>query len=145
MFNHSRYHQPCRSQAGHGTLPTIWIHVLKRSISIEISWKVFGICSFWIVMFHEVVIKIKIQNLRRNRESNSFRKTFKQFDFKLLSANFTKWPNTLKQFVGNFSTNCLSVFGQLVGLALKGLKLVWKTIHSINLPWIIFFNLPLNV
>ena len=145
MFNHSRYHQPCRSQAGHATLPTIWIHVLKRSILIEISWKVFGICSFWIVMFHEVVIKIKIQNLRRNRESNSFRKTFKQFEFKLLSTNFTKWPNTLKQFVGNFSTNCLSVFGQLVGLALKGLKLVWKTIHLINLPWIIFFNLPLNI
>ena len=37
-----------------------------------------------------------------------------------LSANFTKWLNTLKQFVGNLPTNCLSVFGHFVGLALKG-------------------------
>ena len=39
-----------------------------------------------------------------------------------LSANFTKWSNTLKQFVGNLPTNCLSVFEHFVGLALKGLK-----------------------
>ena len=31
--------------------------------------------------------------------------------FKPLSANPTKWPNTLKQFVGKLPTNCLSVFG----------------------------------
>ena len=39
-----------------------------------------------------------------------------------LSANFRKWSNALKQFVGKLSTNCLSVFGHFVGLALKGLK-----------------------
>ena len=39
-----------------------------------------------------------------------------------LSANPTKWPNTLKQFVGKLPTNCLSVFGHFVDLALKGLK-----------------------
>ena len=38
-----------------------------------------------------------------------------------LSAKLTKWPNTFKQFVGNWPTNCLSVFGHFVGLALKGL------------------------
>ena len=38
-----------------------------------------------------------------------------------LSPNFTKWSNTLKLFVGNLPTNCLSVFGHFVGLALKGL------------------------
>ena len=38
-----------------------------------------------------------------------------------LSANFTKWSDTLKQFVGNLPTNCLSVFDYFVGLALKGL------------------------
>ena len=36
------------------------------------------------------------------------------------SANFTKWSNTLKQFV-NLPTNCLSVFDHFVGLVLKGL------------------------
>ena len=37
-----------------------------------------------------------------------------------LSANPTKWSNTLKQFVGNLPTNCLSVFDHFVILALKG-------------------------
>ena len=39
-----------------------------------------------------------------------------------LSANPTKWSNTLKQFVGKLPTNCLSVFDRFVGLALKGLS-----------------------
>ena len=38
------------------------------------------------------------------------------------SANPTKWSNTLKQFDGNMSTNCLSVFDHFVGLGLKGLR-----------------------
>ena len=42
-------------------------------------------------------------------------------DISPLSANPTKWSNTLKQFVVNLPTNCLSVFGHFVGLALKGL------------------------
>ena len=44
-----------------------------------------------------------------------------------LSANFTKWSNTLKQFVGKLSTNCLSVFDNLVELALKGLTVTKST------------------
>ena len=39
-----------------------------------------------------------------------------------LSANFTKWSNTLKQFVDKLLANCLSVFDHFVGLALKGLS-----------------------
>ena len=38
-----------------------------------------------------------------------------------LRANPTKWSNTLKQFVGNLPTNCLSVFDHFVKLALKEL------------------------
>ena len=38
-----------------------------------------------------------------------------------LSANPTKWSDTLKQFVGKLQTNCLSVFDHFVGMALKGL------------------------
>ena len=38
-----------------------------------------------------------------------------------LRANFTKWSNKLKQFVGKLPTNCLSVFDHFVELALKGL------------------------
>ena len=42
-----------------------------------------------------------------------------------LNANPAKWSNTLKQFVGNLSTNCLSVFYHFVGLALEGLNIAW--------------------
>ena len=41
---------------------------------------------------------------------------FVQLILNPLSADFTKWSNTFKQFVGN-----LSVFGHSVELALKGL------------------------
>ena len=39
-----------------------------------------------------------------------------------LSANFTKWSNTLKQFFGKLPTNCLSVFDHFLKLGLKRLK-----------------------
>ena len=47
------------------------------------------------------------------------------FNFKLinpLSANFTKWLNNFKQFVGNLPMNRLSVFDHFVKLALKEFK-----------------------
>ena len=37
-----------------------------------------------------------------------------------LSTSPTKWSNTLKQFVGYMSTNCLIVFNHFVEFALKG-------------------------
>ena len=43
----------------------------------------------------------------------------KVIKFNPLSANFTKWSNTLKQFDLKMPTNCLSVFDHFVGLALK--------------------------
>ena len=49
--------------------------------------------------------------------------------FNPLSANPTKWPNTLKQFVGKLPTNCLSVSDHLVKLALKGLTLESITLN----------------
>ena len=39
-----------------------------------------------------------------------------------LRDNPTKRSNSLKQFVGNLPTNCLSVFDHFAGLALKGLS-----------------------
>ena len=52
-----------------------------------------------------------------------------------LSANPTKWSNTLQQFVGNLPTNCLSVFDYFVGLALKGLTsyfIKWQFLSDIQ-------------
>ena len=42
--------------------------------------------------------------------------------FNPLGDNPTKWSDTLKEFLGNLPTNCLSVFDHFVGLTLKGLK-----------------------
>ena len=42
-----------------------------------------------------------------------------KFVFNPLSASFTKWSNTLKQFVGNLPTNCLSLFDHFLGLTLS--------------------------
>ena len=42
---------------------------------------------------------------------------------KPLTANPTKWSNTLKQLVGKLPTNCLSVFDHFVELELKGLNI----------------------
>ena len=50
------------------------------------------------------------------------RSTRFMIQFNPLSANPTKWSNTLKQFVGNWQTNCLSVFDHFVILALKRLS-----------------------
>ena len=57
-------------------------------------------------------------------EQHFFKNTNQPYflDLNPFSANFTKWSNTLKQFVGNLPMNCLSVFDDFVGLTLKGLK-----------------------
>ena len=42
-------------------------------------------------------------------------------NFNFSSANPTKWSSTVKQFVGDLATNCLSVFDHFMGLTHKGL------------------------
>ena len=54
-------------------------------------------------------------NVRKFIQSSKSATSVLHSDFNPISANPTKWSNTLKQ--------CLSVFGHFVGLALKGLKL----------------------
>ena len=53
-------------------------------------------------------------------------------NFNLLSANITKWSNTLTKFVGKLPTNCLSVFDHFKGLVLKGLKNTSTSVAEIN-------------
>ena len=68
---------------------------------------------------------------------------------KSLSANFTKWSNTLKQFVGKLATNYLSVFDHFVGLALKGLNLSLtsspKSHFKAPTPFLIIPSPPLKI
>ena len=51
-----------------------------------------------------------------------------------LSANPTKWSNTLKQCVCNLPTNCLSVFHHFMGLMLKGLTHV-SPVFNFHTSW----------
>ena len=60
-----------------------------------------------------------------------------------LNANPTKWPNTLKQFIGKLPTICLSVFDHFVKLALKGLSIKFIlliTFRPIDSPDIVSTN-----
>ena len=76
------------------------------------------------VKFERVNVSLKVGNL--DFSDNYYYK--KAYNFlTLFSANFTKWSNTFTQFVGNFPTNCLSVFDHFVGLAFKGLKNLCRT------------------
>ena len=61
------------------------------------------------------------------------------------SSNFTKWSNTLKQFVNQLGKNSLSVFDHFLGLALKGLsRSINNSINIIKLTltkfYIMFFH-----
>ena len=63
-----------------------------------------------------------------NQSENAFYFILKAlFILNPLSSNPTKWPNPLKQFVGNLPTNCFSVFDHVVGLAFKGLTGIIRT------------------
>ena len=52
------------------------------------------------------------------------------FKFNALNANLTKCSNTLKQFIGKLSTDCLSVFDHFVRWALEGL--IWLLDKFLN-------------
>ena len=89
-------------------------------------------CVFWQVF--EIIWISRVRDVRETAHvyirfsPNSWEKLLTLLScshreiFNPLSANFTKWSNTLKQFVSKFSTNCLSVLDHSVGLVLKGLK-----------------------
>ena len=71
--------------------------------------------------YHTVLAEMKFKyNVKLHPHQGGFPDSFNH-----LSANPTKWLNTLKQLVGNLPTNCLIVFDHFVGLALKWLKAVF--------------------
>ena len=66
----------------------------------------------------ETNYSLLFSNGTNQRRVNQF---FQQIRINPLSTNPTKWSNSLKQFVGNLTTNSLSVFDHFVGLAVKEL------------------------
>ena len=80
----------------------------------------------------EFLCKLASWHLTISLQNNFFTDSFQGFN--PLSTKSTKWPNTLKQFVGKLPTNCLSVFGHFVNLALKGLRSLYgKTSRTVAL------------
>ena len=77
------------------------------------------------VLCHEIIISNRSKeadfNFIKSSPSQNEISSYKEIN--PLSANPKKWPNTLKKFVGKLPTNCLSVFGHFIYLALKGLIL----------------------
>ena len=61
------------------------------------------------------------------------------FRFKPLNANPIKWLNTFEQLVGKLPMNCLSVFDNFVGLAIKGLIPDVSLGFLWNVPELLFF------
>ena len=62
-----------------------------------------------------------------------------------LSANPTKYSNTLKQFAGKLPPSCLSVFDHFVGLALNGLKKRFLPLNEWGNRLLIIFNFGLRL
>ena len=77
------------------------------------------------VLCHEIIISNRSKEADFNfiKSPPSQNEISSNKEVNPLSANPKKWPNTLKQFVGKLPTSCLSVFGHLIYLALKGLIL----------------------
>ena len=95
---------------------------------LEIWWLINNMKSLYYILFFNLAwIKSSFtwgQSSRRNPENTTatWPDGEKSNEVNPLSANFTKWSNTLKQVAGKLPTNCLSVFDHFVGLALKGLN-----------------------
>ena len=66
-----------------------------------------------------VILIVKLRNIIL---SGIFKSKYVTY-FIPLSANPTKWSNTLKQFFGKLRKSCLSVFDHFAELALKGLRI----------------------
>ena len=86
------------------------------------------ICTFeWALDYLPLFILIFDQNYSSNQRKLHY--------FNPLHANPKKRSNTLKQFVGNFTTNCLSVFGHFAGLAPKDFK------FNLGLFWLFMWQI----
>ena len=101
---------------------------LKGHVTLKV-WLSHGKSTHWLVFYPQVFCKCRYN-------------VFNLMNF--LSASITKWSNTLKQFMGKLPTNCLSVFGHFVGLALKGLRIhahLWIGAPlDISPPWQVYWT-----
>ena len=111
--------------------------VLKNETIIHIGTQIHGkISAYWLKM-HPCVDIIRGKALMLNQGVSRW----KCLIFNPLSANPTKWSNTLKQFVGKSRRIVLSVSVHFVGLALKRLSFLdlnWCTPGILRKAFVFF-------
>ena len=81
----------------------------KISNTMRLNFCYMEVMGFLHPHYHPKIIEAILKNVQKH-----VRLVYWDFMINPLSANFTKWSNTLKQFIGK------SVFDHFVGLALKG-------------------------
>ena len=111
------------------------LEILGNTCIVVICWPVYDVINFEID--HNCLIRPTFNITKKSGSKCKYLRTKPAFNS--LSANFTKWSNTLKQFVGNLPTNCLSVFVHFVGLVLKGLT----SNKTVSDPRVVFIKLSL--
>ena len=104
-----------------------WVVFSRMCVQREKEWASY-ISHYCSRCCHVLATNVSIMELRTH-----FGSWFRPINL-TLSANPTKWSNTLKQFVGCYPTNCLSVYDHFVGLELEGLK---KNIEAETLNFLV--------
>ena len=115
---------------------TIWPAFLESFYVYDIALRGLQIKKTPYTKISSTGFKESWKSILRKSQLELFNKLIEENAFNFfnsLNANYTKWSNTLKQFVGKVSTNCLSVFDHFVKLALKGLN----SIMNLVFRWII--------
>ena len=115
---------------------TIWPAFLESFYVYDIALRGLQIKKTPYTKISSTGFKESWKSILRKSQLELFNKLIEENAFNFfnsLNANYTKWSNTLKQFVGKLSTNCLSVFDHFVKLALKGLN----NIMNLVFRWII--------
>ena len=116
----------CRSYRGETRKPVRSLLVPPFILNRVKRWNNLR-CNFPALLFF-FTLKI-LSKIAFSIEERSFENLYSVFafffssvsiaQFNPLSANFTKWSNTVKEFVRKLPTNCLSVFDHFVGLAIQ--------------------------
>ena len=115
---------------------TIWPAFLESFYVYDIALRGLQIKKTPYTKISSTGFKESWKSILRKSQLELFNKLIEENAFNFfnsLNANYTKWSNTLKQFVDKLSTNCLSVFDHFVKLALKGLN----SIMNLVFRWII--------
>ena len=104
----------------------VWISMREQLLGTDIAYLFSSFLwnlkiKIWIIITYCKAMKYIIIIMLPSSKSifSHFSKLMSQLN--PLNAIPTKWPSTLKQFVGKLPMNCLSVFDHFVKLALKGL------------------------